>query len=175
MIGRIGFVWLAVICLGLTGCSSGTVRESSAGLTAGESEGAEPDAEEELTGRYCAFIEKIDGDAIYVDLAEYITDEDTERVKELGLTEGDMPDGYYIRNPEEDITVLQLKEDTNYSFIDWNRDFLPESVLDSRYETTVKAEFQKYLDTYPNSKPGMPLFFEVKDGVVQEIYEEPMA
>ena len=61
------------------------------------------------------------------------------------------------------------------SFIDWDRDFLPESVLDSRYETTVKAEFQKYLDTYPNSKPGMPLFFEVKDGVVQEIYEEPMA
>ena len=141
---RIGFVCLAVICLG-------------------------------LTGRYCAFVEKIDGDDIYVDLAEYITDEDTERVKELGLTENDMPDGYYIRNPEEDLTMLLLDEDTNYSFLDWNRDFLPESASDIRYETTVKTEFEKYLATYPNSIPGMPFFFEIKDGVVQEIYEEPMA
>lgn len=131
--------------------------------------------QEELTGRYCAFVRRIYGDAIYVDLAEYLTDEDTERMAELGVTEHDMPDGYYIYNPQEDLTMLHLDGDTSYSFIDWKWNFVKPSDPSNRYTTTIKTDFQKYLDTYTDSTPGMPFFFTLEDGIVQEIYEEPMA
>lgn len=134
------------------------------------------EAQEGLTGRYCAFLNYIYGDAVYVDIVEYITDDDTDRIKELGLTESDdMPSGYYINNIEPDNTILLLDGDTSYSFLDWRRQFVGEAAGDIRVITTNKVDFQTYLATYNNSKPGMPFFFEVEQGVVQEIYEEPMA
>lgn len=42
------------------------------------------------------------------------------RVKALNLTQGDMPDGYYIYNPEQEMTTWKLDSQTVYNFIDWN-------------------------------------------------------
>lgn len=130
-----------------------------------------------FSGSCCAFIKRIDGEQLIVDRAEWITSDDTARMKKLGLTEDDMPDGYYIHNPSQSRTVFQLTEHTLYHFIDWNRDFTQPDTSSSHpvVETTDLEQFRKYLDTYNDSMPGMPFFIEVKDGVVEKIAEEPMA
>ena len=113
-------------------------------------------------------------DTIEVDIAEYITDEDTERMRELDLTEGDMPDGYYIYNPDETTETLQLTKETNYTFIDWGRDFVDADLYeDLLISTTSRELFRSYLKTYRDSRPGMPFFLEVEDGTVKSILEKP--
>ena len=109
-----------------------------------------------------------------MDIAEYITDEDTERMRELDLTEGDMPDGYYIYNPDETKETLHLTKETNYTFIDWGRDFVDADLYeDLLISTTSRELFRSYLKTYRNSRPGMPFFLEVEDGTVKSILEKP--
>ena len=49
----------------------------------------------------CAFVLSVEGDQLEADPAEYVGQEDRQRIQELHLTEAaDMPDGYYIYNPE---------------------------------------------------------------------------
>ncbi len=45
---------------------------------------------------FAAMLEEIDQDTVVLDVMEFITIEDTRRMEELGITEEDMPDGYYI-------------------------------------------------------------------------------
>lgn len=131
-----------------------------------------------------ALVKDISKDTIVVDVVEYVTDEDTERknelIEQLHLTEGnDLSDGnflggYLIYNSDETTTEWKLTDETAYKFIDWNGDF---TKLDypAYYETTDNRIFQKYMETYDNSQPGMPFFFEVEDGIVKKITERPMA
>lgn len=129
-----------------------------------------------LTGTYCAFLKRLDARRITIDPVEWITTDDTQRIKELGLTESDMPDGYYIYNPSQSRTSLQLTENTIYRFIDWGRDFVQSDSTDEpTFETTDLQQFLKYLATYTNSEPGMPFFIDVRDGIVERIVEEPIA
>ena len=130
----------------------------------------------EVSGSLCAFITRIDQDKLYVDTAEWVTPEDTDRVRELGLSERDMPDGYYIYNPSRSRTVLTLTDHTTYRFIDWGGDIVsPTDLSERQVETTDKSKFLQYLDTYENSTPGMPFFIEVEDGSVRLIEEKPIA
>lgn len=130
----------------------------------------------EVSGSLCAFITRIDQDRLYVDTAEWVTPEDTDRIRELGLSEHDMPDGYYIYNPSRSRTVLTLTDHTTYRFIDWGGDFVsPTDLSERQVETTDKNKFLQYLGTYENSTPGMPFFIEVEDGSVRLIEEKPMA
>lgn len=99
------------------------------------------------SGSYCAFIKRIDEDKLYVDMAERITPEDTERIGELGLTESDMAGGYYIHNPSRSQIVLQLTDDTVYHLASPGRE------LDSTSE--------------------IPFFIQTENGIVTEITEEP--
>ena len=120
-------------------------------------EGTEPP----LTGTYCAFIKRIDGQELIIDPAEWITADDTDRMEELGLTEADMPDGYYIHNPSRSRVKLSLTKETSYHFIDWGRDFVrPDSLDERKIETSDPEQFQKYLASYADSEPGMPFFIE---------------
>ena len=129
-----------------------------------------------VSGSFCAFIKRLDGDKLYVDIAEWITPEDTERVRELGLSEQDMPDGYYIYNPSQSQTILTLTDKTLYQFIDWGRDFVSSDDLKELFiETTDKEKFVHYLGTYENSTPGMPFFIDVENGIVSMIEEKPIA
>ena len=82
-------LWIvAVLTVGIPACGIAEKAE------------AETESESEVKS-YCAYVISLGTDTIEVDIAEYITDEDTERMRELDLTEGDMPDGYYIYNPDE--------------------------------------------------------------------------
>ena len=72
------------------------------------------ESEEEVA----AFVKNVSADSIEVDIIEYITDTDTERIKELKLTEEDMPDGYYFLNSDEEVTTWKCNAQIVYTFID---------------------------------------------------------
>ena len=69
-----------------------------------------------------------------------------------------------------------LTPETEYTFIDWGRDFVdsddPEEL---RITGASREQFETYLNTYENSRPGMPFFFRIRDGAVVSVTEEPMA
>lgn len=121
----------------------------------------------------CAFVKKIKDNTVVVDIAEYITAENSERISELKLTESDMPNGYYIYNIDTETEEYLLTENTRYNFIDWENIFVEEGA-DRNYSTTNKEDFIKYINSYDNSQPGMPFFFELSDNEVISIIEKPM-
>ncbi|MBS6642827.1 MAG: hypothetical protein KH366_04520 [Clostridiaceae bacterium] len=152
---------------------SGSVSGAASGAFSAESATTvSTDREKEI----CGFIRKIDGDKVEVDSAEYITAEDADRMKELNLTENDLPDGYFIYEGDSETKTFTLTKDTVYHFIDWGRDFVDsEDFEDVKITTTSKALFVKYINTYEDARPGMPFFFRVNNGEVVSILEKPMA
>ena len=121
----------------------------------------------------CAFVKEIKDNVIVVDIAEFVTTEDTDKVAELKLTNLDMPNGYYINNTEIELKEYKLTHDTVYNFIDWQNDFV-EKGADREFSTKNKDDFVKYLNTYENSQPQMPFFFDIADNEVISITEKPM-
>lgn len=128
--------------------------------------------DEAFEGMVAAFIRDFSGDKITVDVIEYISEKDTERIAQLGLTEDDMLDGYYFNNPEEELTVWTCDKAASYTFIDWGGDFTGSS-YPGFYCTMSLDEFHRYVDTYTDGQPGMPLFFTVEDGVIKSVLEKP--
>ena len=128
------------------------------------------ESEEEVA----AFVKKVSVDSIEVDIIEYITDTDTERIKELKLTEDDMPDGYYFFNSDEEVTTWKCNAQTVYTFIDWHGDFT-KGEFPVEYTTMDIEEFQKYIETYDNGEPRMPFFFRIENGYIKQIIEKPFA
>ena len=122
---------------------------------------------------FCALVKEMKDSVIVVDVVEFITMEDTERVAELELTDLDMPNGYYINNAEIELEEYTVTKETVYNFIDWNNDFV-EKGENREFSTTNQEGFQKYLNTYTDAQPKMPFFFEVMDGEVVSIIEKPM-
>lgn len=121
----------------------------------------------------CAFVKEIKDNVIVIDIAEYVTSDNTDRVSELNLKDSDMPDGYYINNPEIELDEFKLTEETVYNFIDWKNDFVEEGA-NREFSTTNKEDFIKYLSTYENSQPKMPFFFNIENNEVVSITEKPM-
>lgn len=122
----------------------------------------------------CAYIRKIDGNKVTLDLAEFIQCTDSERIDELNLSEdSDFPNGYYIYNPDETTAEYILTDDTLYTFIDWNREFTDKD-SDMFVMTNSLDTFTKYVNTYEESKPGMPFFFELDGDEVWSITEHYM-
>lgn len=122
----------------------------------------------------CAYIRAIKGDVLVIDPVEYISSEDSDRFASYKHTEDDMPDGYYLYNEDEETEQVTLTVQTEYSFLDWTREF-GGTDEDIRVITTDKKIFEKYLDTYTDGKPGMPFFLELDGGEVVRILEKPMA
>lgn len=122
----------------------------------------------------CAYIREIKGDILVIDPVEYISSEDSDRFASYKHTEDDMPDGYYLYNEDEETEQVTLTAQTEYSFLDWTREF-GGTDEDIRVITTDKKIFEKYLDTYTDGKPGMPFFLELDGGEVVRILEKPMA
>lgn len=121
----------------------------------------------------CALVKELKDSVIVVDAVEFVAVEDTERVAELGLTDLDMPNGYYIHNVEMKLEEYTLTSETVYNFIDWKNDFVQEGE-NRAFSTTKKEEFQKYLNTYENAQPKMPFFVEIIGDKVICITEKPM-
>lgn len=128
------------------------------------------ESEEEVA----AFVKNVLADSIEVDIIEYITDTDTERIKELKLTENDMPDGYYFFNSDEEVTTWKCNAQTVYTFIDWGGDFT-NGEFPVEYTTMDIEEFRKYIKTYDNGEPRMPFFFWIENGYIKQIIEKPFA
>ena len=122
----------------------------------------------------CAYIRAIKGDILVIDPVEYISSEDSDRFASYKHTDDDMPDGYYLYNEDEETENVRLTAQTEYSFLDWTREF-GGTDEDIRVITTDKKIFEKYLDTYTDGKPGMPFFLELDGGEVVRILEKPMA
>ncbi len=121
----------------------------------------------------CAFIRSIDGDTVTLDFADYISSNDRGRMVELGLSDPDLPNGYYIHNPERDTVRYRLTDQTVFNFIDWGNDFVGEG--EDRYYTTTNVEdFIRYIGTYNGMTPKMPFFVEVEGEVVVSITEKIM-
>ena len=148
-------VWiLAVICIFLVcGCTNNTVMDSEIEV--------------------CAFVKGIKDDVITIDIAEYVTSKDKHRISELNLTDSDMPNGYYIHNPETVLEEFALTKETMYNFIDWKNDFVQKGE-NREFSTTNKDGFIKYLNTYEDSQPKMPFFFKISGKEVISITEKPM-
>ena len=127
-----------------------------------QAQAANPSYMDENGGEYiAAFLKDMTDSTITVDIAKFITDDN-------------MPDGYYIYNPDEETVTWKLDGQTIYTFIDWNGDFTG-SDYPEEYTTTDAAEFQKYIGTYEDSQPGMPFFFQIEDGMVKVILEKQIA
>ena len=118
-----------------------------------------------------AFLKDTTENSITVDVIEFVTSDNAERVNELELTEEDMPDGYYIYNPDQETIIWELNGQTVYTFIDWNGGFTG-SDYPEEYTTTDAEEFHRYIETYDDAEPGMPFFFQVEDGVVKMVLEK---
>lgn len=120
---------------------------------------------------YIGYI-SIENNTLYLDVVEWITDENKDRIEELKLSQqNDMPNGYYIYNPSTDTVSFKVNEKTIYNFIDWGNDFVSEGE-DRNYSTANKDEFIKYLNTYSDKAAKVPFWIEVKDGYIISITEQ---
>lgn len=109
-------------------------------------------------------------DTLYLDEVEWITDENQDRIKELELSQSDMPNGYYIYNPRTDKVSLKLGENIEYNFVALESlPFIKEGD-DRNYSTTIKEEFMEFLNNVKSDK--IVFWVEVKDGFVINITEE---
>lgn len=116
-----------------------------------------------------AFVVSVSENKITVDVTEYITRDNVERIQELNLTEDDLVAGYYYYNPDHKTVEWELNEQTVYHFIDrdnWGGNSIP-------YITTTSVEeFLQYIGIYSQlSLERMPFFFQVEDGVVKLFHE----
>lgn len=99
---------------------------------------------------YTGFIEEINldqkdiGDNIHVILVEWITLEDKERIKDLGLDVNvDMPEGFYVKKTKT-LETFFLDKDTKY----FNLDTLLSSQSDA---SLTKEEFIEYFNAHKDS------------------------
>lgn len=121
------------------------------------------------------------GDTLYLDQVEVITSKeadritglnfhDPDRIAELGLEVGDMPNGYYIHDLNAESVAFELVDGTVYTFTDMNLLFVEDAESDRRYSTMDKEEFMLHILT--SSGIGTyPFFIEVSDGKVMSITE----
>lgn len=141
-------------------------------LASGILNGAFGSAGDENKTEICALVKEIKDDMIVLDIVEYITAEDTERIAELSLTESDLINGYYIHNDGTETEEYFLTDSTIYSFIDWKNDFVKEG--EDRHFLGNKADFVKYMNTYENAQPKMPFFIVVSGNKIVSITENIM-
>jgi hypothetical protein len=156
----------ALLCAALVALSCGSLVSCQAG------------ERETLTG----YITIQDGQVV-LDEVEIITQEDTDRVEELGLTDqGDLIEGYFIYNEEESTQVYRLTDKTQYRFVDFARRYVTwDAGEDLTYETTSLEEFlagSSYSASESNAQgtgiPSgrIPYVVEVQGGTVISITEE---
>lgn len=119
----------------------------------------------------------IKGNMVYFTEVEIVEWKNQKRVKELGLNENDMPNGYIIINNNKETETFQLADEVKYTFTDINYLFVKEDEGNLRYTTSNLDEFLKHLGVHnlndiPLSDQRIPYFIKVQDGKVISITEE---
>lgn len=115
----------------------------------------------------------IEDNILYLDEIEWITEEDKDRIEELGLSrQNDMPNGYYIYNPSTEIKSFEIGNDTVYNFVAFEHLSFMNEGDDRNYSTNKKEEFIEYLQAYSDEAASVPFTVEVKNGKVISITEQ---
>lgn len=114
---------------------------------------------------------------VYFREVEIVEWRNRKRVKELGLNENDMPNGYIIIDKNKKTETFQLADEVKYTFTDINYLFVKEDEGNLRYTSSNLDEFLKHLGLYnlndiPLSDQTIPYFIELEDGQVIRITEE---
>lgn len=86
----------------------------------------------------------LDGNKLKIDDFEFITSDDTEKIRELGLTDIDMPSGHYIHNVSEEVKIFTLDDKASFMFYDVGNLFVKEED-DKKYTTLSLDEFRTFL------------------------------
>ncbi|ADL05695.1 hypothetical protein [Lacrimispora saccharolytica] len=113
----------------------------------------------------------LDGDTLELDEFEFITQKDEERIKELNLSESDMPGGYYIYNESDETISFTIDDKTKFTFFDVGNLFVSEDD-DKKYTTTDKEQFRKFLYGNRDIPAKTPFWVEVQGDKVISIIEE---
>ena len=113
---------------------------------------------------YIGYITKmtIEEELFHLDKVEFLTLEDEERAKELGLDmDYDMPSGFYIHNPNVYPAAFDTSGETNYLLLDYNNL--------SEHKNVTKEEFVEY-----NNSLGYSSLYNIyaRDGYVTLIKEQ---
>lgn len=128
--------------------------------------------EDKFEGTIAGIVKGVSADGITVDIVEYIDEDDKRRLKELGVMEDDMWDGFYIHNPDGKLTTWKFSENAIFTFIDWAGEFTGYP-YPSYYTTASPAEFCQYVEPYADGG-WLLLFFKVEDGIIQYVLERPI-
>jgi hypothetical protein len=118
---------------------------------------------------------RIEDNVIHFNEVEIVEWEDQKRVKELGLNEYDMPNGYAIINKNKGERTYELADEVIFTFTDMNLDYVKNPDGNRLYTTTKKDRLLKYFEKsskLPLSKQTIPYFIEVKGGKVISITEK---
>jgi beta-lactamase regulating signal transducer with metallopeptidase domain len=98
----------------------------------------------------------------HLDQIEWLTLEDADRLKALDIDPNDLPNGYYIHNPNDYPMFHQVKDETTYSIIDWKGN--------AKQKNVTLDQFVESLEVY--SEQGPPYWVFTKDGYVKSITEQ---
>lgn len=127
--------------------------------------------EDQFEGTIAGIVKGVTENSITVDIVEYVDETDTERLKELGVSEEDMWDGFYIHNPNEELMTWTYSDEVTFTFVDWAGEFTGYP-YPAYYTTSGPEEFRRYAEPY--TEGWLLLFFKVEDGVVQYVLERPI-
>jgi len=105
---------------------------------------------------------KTESSSFHLDKIEWLTNEDTERLKQLNIDPDDMPNGYYIYNPHDYSMHCQVTDQTEYKIVHLGGEVSHKSV--------TMEEFIEYLKQYSDFSP--PFRIMTKGGYVQSITEQ---
>jgi hypothetical protein len=162
----LGAVLVLLLLLVLSGC--GGEKDSPAK----DEKGAGVVEETVVSMGFISDFASTDEKGFVFDPIEWITLEDKERLEELGIEENELPNGYYIHNPEKEAILYRLAEETKFVFIDWSGEFAPSEDERWGYETEDVQEFIRYLATYSDGAAKVPFIIEAKGDTVLKITEQ---
>lgn len=97
------------------------------------------------------------------DEIEWVTLDDTDRIKELNLNlDNDFPNGFYINNPTSDTKSYTVTDETEYQIIDWNNN--------GEASTVDLNSFVTHINEYTDYSP--PFWIVIDNNKVISIVEQ---
>ncbi|MCM1120231.1 MAG: M56 family metallopeptidase [bacterium] len=110
----------------------------------------------EAEGYY--YIQGAGVNTLFLDEVEWVTD--SERAAELGLSEDDMPGGFYVYNGEEAQTQYPLAEECSFGILDWENNY-----------ALLEVDRETFLDTV-TSRTGIPFVIRMRDRKIVSVTEQ---
>ncbi len=122
---------------------------------------------DENTEEILAYIKNFDsaGGQVTYDPIEWVTAQDTKRMKELGLKKEDMPNGFHIYNPSKETENLKLSPNAAFDIVYWNNE-----MVENGHMAVSREKFAQRLNQEHASE--FPFHLTVKDDVITKVQEQ---